>query len=68
MTATPPQVTDALFARLQEYYDEPQLVELAAIVVQENLRSRFNTTFRIESEGTYCPVPSTGPVQDATPR
>lgn len=56
MTATPPNVTDELFARLQRYYDEPQLVELAAIVAQENFRSRFNTTFRIESEGQYCPI------------
>jgi len=30
MTATPPNVTDELFARLREYYDEAQLVELAA--------------------------------------
>jgi len=56
MTATPPNVTDELFARLREYYDEAQLVELAAIVAQENFRSRFNTTFRIESEGTFCPA------------
>jgi alkylhydroperoxidase family enzyme len=51
-------VTDELFARLQQYYDEAQLVELAAIVAQENFRSRFNTTFRIESQGLYCPLPS----------
>src|SRR5581483_2174590 len=57
MTVTPPNVTDELFARLQQYYDEAQLVELAAIVAQENFRSRFNTTFRIESEGMYCPIP-----------
>jgi alkylhydroperoxidase family enzyme len=54
MTVTPPTVTDELFARLREHYDEAQLVELAAIVAQENFRSRFNTTFRIESEGQYC--------------
>ena len=58
MTATPPNVTDALFARLQEHYDEAQLVELAAIVCQENFLSRFNTTFRIESQGMYCPLPT----------
>jgi alkylhydroperoxidase family enzyme len=58
MTATPPNVTDELFARLQQYYDEAQLVEMAAIVAQENFRSRFNTTFRIESQGQYCPLPS----------
>jgi len=56
MTSTPPNVTDELFARLQEFYDEAQLVELAAIVAQENFRSRFNTTFRIESQGMYCPL------------
>ena len=59
MTATPPNVTDDLFARLQQFYDEAQLVELAAIVCQENFRSRFNTTFRIESQGQYCPLPTT---------
>ena len=58
MTATPPNVTDELFARLQEHYDEAQLVELASIVAQENFRSRFNTTFRIESQGMYCPLPT----------
>ena len=57
VTATPPNVTDELFARLQTFYDEAQLVELAAIVCQENLRSRFNTTFRVESEGMYCVLP-----------
>jgi alkylhydroperoxidase family enzyme len=61
MTQTPPDVTDELFKRLQEHYDEAELVELAAIVAQENFRARFNTTFRVESAGMYCPVP---PVSD----
>src|SRR5581483_3873744 len=56
MTQTPPNVTDDLFSRLQRHFDEPQLVELAAIVAQENYRSRYNTTFRIESAGLYCPL------------
>jgi alkylhydroperoxidase family enzyme len=59
MTATPPNVTDELFERLRSFYTEAQLVELAAIVAQENLRSRFNTTFRLESAGSYCPLPPT---------
>ncbi|HZT06228.1 MAG TPA: hypothetical protein VFC51_04300 [Chloroflexota bacterium] len=58
MTSTPPNVTDELFARLRRFYNEAQLVELAAIVAQENFRSRFNTTFRLESQGLYCPLPS----------
>lgn len=57
MTATPPNVTDELFGRLQTFYDEAQLVELTAIVCQENFRARFNTTFRVESEGMYCVAP-----------
>ena len=62
MTATPPNVTDELFARLQAHYDEAQLVELAAIVAQENFRSRFNTTFRVESQGQYCVLPAAAQV------
>jgi alkylhydroperoxidase family enzyme len=58
MTETPPNVTDELFQRLQQYYDDAELVELAAIVAQENFRSRFNTTFRVESAGMYCPMPA----------
>ena len=60
MTAPPPQVTDELFTRLRQQYDEAQVVELAAIVAQENFRSRFNTTFRLESQGQYCPLPIDG--------
>jgi len=58
MTSTPPNVSDELFERLQGFYSEAQLVELAAIVAQENFRSRFNTTFRLESQGMYCPLPN----------
>ena len=57
MTSTPPNVTDELFTRLRSFYSEAQLVELAAIAAQENFRSRFNTTFRLESQGLYCPLP-----------
>jgi alkylhydroperoxidase family enzyme len=63
MTITPPNVSDELFARLRAYYDEAQLVELAAIICQENYRSRFNTTFRIEAVGMYCPVGGTPPLE-----
>ncbi len=62
MTLTPPNVTDELFARLREHFSDAQLVELAAIICQENYRSRFNTTFRIEAAGQYCPVAGTPPL------
>lgn len=61
MTSTPPSVTDELFGRLRSFYSDAQLVELAAIVAQENFRSRFNTTFRLESQGQYCPLPFLSP-------
>jgi alkylhydroperoxidase family enzyme len=67
MTQTPPTVTDELFARLQTFYDEAQLVELAALVAQENYRSRFNTTFRIESAGSYCMVVPRGELRPPAP-
>ena len=51
MTVTPVQVSDELFAELQEHFDDGQLVELVNLVAVENLRSRFNATFGIGSTG-----------------
>jgi hypothetical protein len=61
MTRTPVEVTDELFARLREHFDERQLVELTMAVALENLYTRFNWAMGIEgegfSEGMYCVVP-----------
>jgi AhpD family alkylhydroperoxidase len=61
MTRTPTTVDDALFARLREHFDEPQLVELTFAIALENLRARFNWAFDIGpagfSEGMVCAVP-----------
>jgi AhpD family alkylhydroperoxidase len=51
MTVTPVQVSDELFAELQEHFDDGELVELVNLVAVENLRSRFNATFAIGSTG-----------------
>lgn len=56
LTATPADVSDELFARLRQHYDEPQLVELAATAALENYRARFNRAFQIEPNSIYCPV------------
>ena len=61
LTRTPADVSDDLFARLQRYYDEPQLVELAATAALENYRARFNRAFLVESNSIYCPVQGHGP-------
>jgi alkylhydroperoxidase family enzyme len=61
MTRTPAEVTDELFAALQQHFDEAQLVELTAGIAWENWRARFNWAFAIGAagfrEGAACPVP-----------
>jgi 4-carboxymuconolactone decarboxylase len=63
MTRTPVEVTDELFARLREHFDERALVELTMSVALENLYTRFNWAMGIEgegfSEGMYCVTPQT---------
>ena len=58
MTRTPIDVSDELFARLREHFDEAQLVELANEIAIENYRARFNWAFGIGSQnftaGSYC--------------
>jgi len=43
MTATPPRVTDAMVEALGQHLSEAQLVELAAVIAVENLRSRISS-------------------------
>jgi len=60
MTRTPVEVPEALFAKLRELFDEPQLVELTATIAWENYRARFNHAFGIEGEGfsgAFCALP-----------
>jgi alkylhydroperoxidase family enzyme len=61
MTSTPVEVSDALFARLREKFNEAQLVELTSSIAWENYRARFDHAFGIEaenfSEGTHCALP-----------
>jgi alkylhydroperoxidase family enzyme len=60
MTATPPEVTDDLVARLREHLDDAQLVELTALVAIENMNSRMNAALGLRSQGfkAECPVPA----------
>jgi AhpD family alkylhydroperoxidase len=61
MTRTPVNVSDELFDRLREHFDERQLVELTMSIALENLYSRTNWALGIEgqgfSEGMYCVRP-----------
>ena len=57
------KVSDDLYARLREHFDDAQLVELAATAAMENFRARFNRVFEIEPNSIYCPIdkPTPGP-------
>jgi alkylhydroperoxidase family enzyme len=62
MTSTPVRVSDELFARLREHFDEKQLVELTAVIAVENYRARFNWAFGMQpqgftKDGDFCPLP-----------
>lgn len=63
LTSEPVAISDELFARLREHFDEPQIVELTSAVAIENYRARFNNALDIApagfSEGQFCPVPDT---------
>ncbi len=61
MTRTPVEVSDALFAKLREKFNEAQLVELTSGIAWENYRARFDHAFGIEAEnfaeGAICALP-----------
>jgi alkylhydroperoxidase family enzyme len=62
MTATPVEISDDLFAKLQRHFTERQLVELTSAIAWENYRARFDHAFGIEAEGfskgAFCPLPA----------
>ena len=53
MTITDRDVTDQLFARLRESYDDDAIIELTAVVAWENFSSKFNRALRVESQGFW---------------
>ena len=57
---TPVEVTDELFARMQEHFSDKQIVEITALLTLVNL-DRFNAAFGIGSagfsDGMVCLVP-----------
>jgi alkylhydroperoxidase family enzyme len=50
MTITGRDVSDELFARLRESYDDDEIVELTELVAWENASSKFNRALRIPSQ------------------
>ncbi len=64
MTATPATIPDQVFAGLKEFFEIPQIVELAGAVALENYRARFNRVFEVESDD-FCMLPPDHPVRKA---
>jgi alkylhydroperoxidase family enzyme len=50
MTITGREVSDQLFSRLREFYDDDALVELTATIAWENASSKFNRALRVPSQ------------------
>jgi alkylhydroperoxidase family enzyme len=50
MTITGREVSDELFARLRQSFDEDTIVELTATIGWENASSKFNRALRIPSQ------------------
>ena len=50
MTITEREVTDELFVRLRQFYDDDAIVELTAIIAWENASSKFNRALRVPSQ------------------
>jgi AhpD family alkylhydroperoxidase len=61
MCQTPVAISDELFARLREHFDDRQIVELTTAIAIENFRARFNNALDITpagfSSGQYCALP-----------
>jgi alkylhydroperoxidase family enzyme len=66
---TPVQVSDELFARMQEHFSDEQMVEITALLTVVNL-DRFNAAFGVGSagfsEGMVC-VPPDRPANEPAP-
>lgn len=50
MTITGRDVSDELFARLRNFYDDDALIELTATIGWENASSKFNRALRVPSQ------------------
>ena len=58
MTKTPVAVSDELFARLREHFNDSQLVELTSSIAYENFRARCYHALDIGSDGLFvCALP-----------
>ena len=60
MTATPPNISDALKDELKVHFDDKAITELTALVAFQNLSARFNAALDIPAQG-LCVTPTEKP-------
>jgi alkylhydroperoxidase family enzyme len=53
ITVTGSDVSDELFARLREFYDDDAIVEITATIAWENASSKFNRALRVPSQNLW---------------
>ncbi|MFV2089135.1 MAG: carboxymuconolactone decarboxylase family protein [Pseudomonadales bacterium] len=58
MTLSNEDVSDDLFARLADHFDEHSIIELTAAIAWENASSKFNRALRVESQQLWQPADS----------
>jgi alkylhydroperoxidase family enzyme len=70
MSRTPVGVSEELFARLREHFDNAQIVELTHMIAGENMAGRFNHALGVGSAGfsagMVCAVPECAPAPTTT--
>lgn len=55
MSDTPSNISDELYNRLRQQFNEEQLLELTAQIAFENYRARSNRVFDVGSDELYKP-------------
>ena len=55
MVTAPANISDDLYARLQNKFSEEQLLQLSGQIAFENYRARLNRVFDVESDQLYQP-------------
>ena len=53
MTVTGRDVSDELFARLRQFFNDEEIVELTEIIAWENASSKFNRALRVPSQNLW---------------
>lgn len=56
MTITGRDIDDELFARVQQEFDQEEIVELTATIAWENSSSKFNRALRVPAQGLWDQV------------